>query len=146
VVQGADPNGVLDFLREYVFAADQRRETAIKGLAMEIGNARSDMVIIADVVRSLRDRANLDDRDRDARRADLDATLGEITEAVGALAEALAEDRARATRVLHWLIALTATLVLALALLAALLYDRFAVVAIIVLVARLVLAASEHAV
>lgn len=56
--QGADADAVLRFLRDYVFAADQRTETTIKELRRELARVRDDIGIIRDAVHALRERVD----------------------------------------------------------------------------------------
>lgn len=96
---GADPGAVLTFLRDYVFEADQRREVAIKEVAQEIRDARADMGIISDALRSLRERANADDREREERQRELDLQLTDFAVVVSDLTEV----SARQSRELRWM-------------------------------------------
>lgn len=58
ITHGADPAEVLAFLREYVFAVDQKRETANKELGRQLAYARGDMGILSDAVRAVRDQVD----------------------------------------------------------------------------------------
>lgn len=91
--QGASPDRVLDFLRSYVFEADQRRETAIKELRDEASRLREDMHIVSDAVRSVRRRVDdiIDEAERDqqarvTRQRALDMWLALITLALVVMA------------------------------------------------------------
>lgn len=128
---GADPDGVLSFFREYVFSADQRRETAIKDVSHELGMVRGDMGVITDALRALRDRANDEDRERESRRGELDATLGELTEALTALADDQAIVRRDQRRLFLAILGLAALWLVGLAVLALLIYDRYAALALL---------------
>jgi len=111
ITHGADATEVLAFLREYVFKADQARETAIKDLARELVYTRGDMGILSDAVRAVRDQVDdlvnateADARQRPARQAELDHQL------------AVAR---------RWLAGLTIALLVALAVVAVLVLDRY---------------------
>ena len=123
---GADATAVLEFLRAYVFEADQRREVGIKAVATEIQRARGDMGIISDAVRSLRDRADADARQRHERQGELDAALGEFAEALEAQAADMAALRRGQYRLAWAIVALVVLWLLGLFVLALLIYDRYA--------------------
>ena len=115
ITHGADATEVLAFLREYVFKADQARETAIKELARELVYARGDMGILSDAVRAVRDQvddlvnaAQLDAKERPARQLALDHQL---------------------TIARRWLAGLTIALLVALAVVALLALDRYVLIA-----------------
>lgn len=55
---GANADKVLDFLQRYVFEADQARETAIKEVRAELQRVHGDIRIMADALRTVRDRAD----------------------------------------------------------------------------------------
>lgn len=78
ISQGANANAVLEFLRDYVFEADQQRETTIKDVGRELRRTREDVAIVSDAVRSVRDRMDDDDHARVGRQASLDAALAEL--------------------------------------------------------------------
>jgi hypothetical protein len=85
---GADADGVLSFLREYVFRADQNREMAIKELRRDLERARQDREILSDAVRTIRDRVDYlvaerarDMADRHARQRRQDLWLGTLSAA-----------------------------------------------------------------
>jgi hypothetical protein len=100
---GADAGAVLTFLRDYVFASDQQRETAIKAVSQELRRARDDMGIISDAVRSVRDRLDDDDRERVERQKDHDLFMADMA--------VQASDQARALRQLRrWVVVLTIAL------------------------------------
>ena len=116
ITHGADPAEVLAFLRDYVFKADQERETANKELARQLVYTRGDMGILSDAVRAVRDQvddlvnaAEADARQRPARQAELDRQLG-INR--------------------RWLAALTVGFVAAFVVLALLAYDRYVFVSV----------------
>ncbi len=111
ITHGADATEVLNFLREYVFEADQKRETANKELARQLAYARGDMGILSDAVRAVRDQvddlvnaAEADAAQRPARQLALDHQL------------AVAR---------RWLAGLTIALLVALAVVALLVLDRY---------------------
>jgi len=111
ITHGADPAEVLAFLRDYVFKADQERETANKELARQLVYTRGDMGILSDAVRAVRDQvddlvnaAQLDASQRPARQLALDHQL------------AVAR---------RWLAGLTIALLVALAVVALLVLDRY---------------------
>jgi hypothetical protein len=122
--QGADADKVLNFLREYVFEADQRRETAIKELHRELRLSRGDTVIVSDVLRTVRDRVDdlivdrdVDKLEREDRQSELDAALA-----------AIREEQRRTRRVLFWFgIGIIVALVVA----GWLTYDRLAAMALL---------------
>lgn len=87
---GADADAVLSFLREYVVAADQQRETTLKDVQRELKRTRDDMGIISDAVRSVRDRLDDDDRERVTRQAALDKALARLEARASAHAAELA--------------------------------------------------------
>jgi hypothetical protein len=65
--QGADATEVLIFLKDYIFKADQVRETALK-------EVRSSIVIMSDAMRSMREQLNDLSKDFDRRKeADAEA-------------------------------------------------------------------------
>jgi len=116
ITHGADATEVLAFLRSYVFEADQKRETAIKDLARELVYTRGDMGILSDAVRAVRDQvddlvnaAEADARQRPARQAELDRQL---------------------TIARRWLAGLTIALLVALAVVAVLVLDRYVFVSV----------------
>jgi hypothetical protein len=122
--QGADATEVLSFLKEYVFAADQRTETTIKEMHRELRLSRGDMVIIGDALRTVRDRVDdlivdrdVDKLEREDRQAELDAKLAQIS----------AEQR-RARRVLFWF---AAGILIAFLVEAWLLYDRYTALSVL---------------
>lgn len=78
LTQGANADAVLEFLRDYVFEADQQRETTIKNVGNELRRTRDEVAIVSDAVRSVRDRMDDDDHDRRQRQAQLDAALSEL--------------------------------------------------------------------
>jgi hypothetical protein len=96
--QGADANAVLDFLRRYVFEADQRRETALKELNREIRLSRDDMAIMGDALRTVRDRVDDIIVNSDADKLDREDRQGELDRALAALRE----EQRRMRRVLFW--------------------------------------------
>lgn len=112
IYHGANADHVLDFLREYVFAADQRRETAVKAASQELKRAQLEMGIVSDAVRSVRDRLDDDDRDRVRRQRDLDHTLATLGEYLEAQALDLAALRRGQTLARRWLAGLTALLII----------------------------------
>ena len=131
VHQGADATRVLDFLRSYVFDADQRRETAIKDLHHELRLSRGDTVIVSDVLRTVRDRVDdlIVDRDVDKlEREDRQLALDRILEAQKQEIAALRAEQRRTRRVLFWF---GIGILVALAVAAWLAADRFAALALL---------------
>lgn len=106
---GADANQVLDFLRTYVFHADQARETAIKELKRDLTHelrlVRGDVAIQSDALRTVRDRVDRMADDRERERL---------------------ERQRRQTALDLRLLGLAALIVVVFVLLAWLLYDRYA--------------------
>jgi len=116
ITHGADATEVLAFLREYVFAADQRMETTVKALGREAELGRLDTRILMESHRSLRNRvddlvnaAARDATERPARQAELDRQL---------------------TIARRWLAGLTIALLVALAVVAVLVLDRYVFVSV----------------
>jgi len=116
ITHGADPAEVLAFLRDYVFKADQERETANKELARQLVYTRGDMGILSDAVRAVRDQVDdlvnateADALQRPARQAELDRQL---------------------TIARRWLAGLTIALLVALAVVALLVLDRYVFVSV----------------
>lgn len=113
--QGANADAVLEFLRDYVFEADQQRETTIKNVGNELRRTRDEVAIVSDAVRSVRDRMDDDDHDRRQRQAQLDAALSELH---------------RGQRIARrWLAGITAVLAAALAVVAWLLWRELGLLA-----------------
>lgn len=129
VRHGADADAVLGFLREYVFAADQQRETAIKAVAQQLARNRDDMGIVTDAVRSVRDRLNADDDARVRRQRELDHALATLGESLEAQDIALAELRRGQRIARRWIAALTLALAVALAVVAWLVWREAAALA-----------------
>jgi hypothetical protein len=133
--QGADANSVLDFLRSYVFEADQRRETALKELNREIRLSRDDMVIIGDALRTVRDRVDDLIVDRDVDKLDREDRQGVLDEALKALRDEQERLRllveacsARNRRALIWI---TIGLIVALLIAGWVAYDRYSAFAMV---------------
>lgn len=122
IYHGANADHVLDFLREYVFAADQRRETAVKAASQELKRAQLEMGIVTDAVRSVRDRLDDDDADRVRRQRELDHALATLGESLEAQDIALAELRRGQQLARRWLAGLTLALVLVLVVVAVLVW------------------------
>jgi hypothetical protein len=107
--QGADPTAVLDFLRDYVFAADQRRETAHKELSREVRLSRDDMAIMGDALRTVRDRVDdlivdrdVDKLEREDRQGELDRVLKALRDEQERLRLSVEARSARNRRILFW--------------------------------------------
>jgi hypothetical protein len=106
---GADATAVLDFLRSYVFAADQRRETAHKELSREVRLSRDDMAIMGDALRTVRDRVDdlivdrdVDKLDREDRQGELDKALKALRDEQERLRLAVEARSARNRRIFLW--------------------------------------------
>lgn len=126
---GADATAVLAFLRDYVFAADQERETALKTVSRELARARLDMGIMSDAVRSVRDRLDDDDADRVRRQRELDDALARLGENLEAQDITLGELRRGQALARRWLALLTLFLLAVAVVLAAVVWYEVALFA-----------------
>lgn len=74
-INGADPDELLSFIRDYVFTADQRRETEHKTMSArmtQIENRQTDnLAIVTDAVRAIRASISTIERDHAQMRAAL---------------------------------------------------------------------------
>lgn len=96
ITYGAPADSVLDFLRQYVFQADDVRNTAVKEATGALRRAQDEMRILSDAQHALRDRLDRlvdsharDQVERQQRQAVLNWWLGTITGVLALLALAV---------------------------------------------------------